>query len=259
MKKLLLFFSLSLCAFAQSPTKVAPDCIIQASFAGSGQSTPTSTTCGDNRQNTITNWVFAYYVDGFSGISVVVQGAPDASGVPGSWATLGGTVSTAGCGANPCTVATQSFIVLNGYAPWVRVSLTSVTGSGTLVGQLLGYKSPGAVTGGGGGSGCPNPCPVTQSTVPWQEAPYGLSTFNTGQQAVTASAVNLGTNTARYVCVKALIGNTINIYVGPSGVTDSTGFELTPGQTGCWQVANTNLLYVIASTTGASVAWALID
>ena len=93
---------------------------------------------------------------------------------------------------------------------------------------------------------CPNPCPVSQ---------IGLGSFTSAQQGVTASAAALGTNTAKAVCVKALIGNTINVYVGASGVTDSTGFELPPGQGVCVNLSNTNLLYVIASTTGASVSY----
>lgn len=77
-----------------------------------------------------------------------------------------------------------------------------------------------------------------------------------GQQSVTASAVALATNTTKEVCVKALLANTINIYVGPSGVTTSTGLELGPGDSYCTRVTNTNALFVIASTTGAGVSWA---
>ena len=67
-------------------------------------------------------------------------------------------------------------------------------------------------------------------------------------------AVNLGTNTAKSVCVHALIANAMNIYAGATGVTISTGMEIPPGQGYCWSVSNTNLVYVIASTTGASVS-----
>jgi hypothetical protein len=51
----------------------------------------------------------------------------------------------------------------------------------------------------------------------------------------------------------------INVYIGPSGVTTSTGLELAPGAAYCGPLNNVNLLYVIASTTGASVAWAATD
>jgi hypothetical protein len=83
----------------------------------------------------------------------------------------------------------------------------------------------------------------------------GRATFTSGQQAVTASAVNLGSNATTSVCVHAFIGNTINVYAGATGVTTSTGMEIPPGQGFCWTLANTNLVYVIASTTGASVSF----
>jgi hypothetical protein len=83
----------------------------------------------------------------------------------------------------------------------------------------------------------------------------GNGTVLSNQQAVTASAVALATNTCKRACVKALNGNTINIFVGPSGVTTGTGMELGPGQAVCMPVTNTNLLFVIASATGASVSW----
>lgn len=83
----------------------------------------------------------------------------------------------------------------------------------------------------------------------------GHGTVLSNQQAVTASAVALSTNTCKRACVKALAANTINVYVGPTGVTTATGMELAPGDAVCLPVTNTNLLFVIASTTGASVSW----
>jgi hypothetical protein len=83
----------------------------------------------------------------------------------------------------------------------------------------------------------------------------GNATVLSGQQAVTGSAVALATNTTKNACVKALVSNTINVFVGPSGITTSTGYLLAPGESICSPVTNTNLLFVIASTTGASVSW----
>ena len=83
----------------------------------------------------------------------------------------------------------------------------------------------------------------------------GNAAVLSAQQAVTASAVALAANPAKTVCVKALVGNTINVYLGGSGVTTSTGLELVPNQSVCLAVSNSNLLYVIATTTGASVSW----
>ena len=135
---------------------------------------------------------------------------------------------------------------------------------------------------------CPNPCPVegvdaagAAPTVPplavagfdgtnnqriktdtsgdLLTVALGVGTFTGNQQMVTASAVNLGTAAAKTVCVEALAANAIPIFIGPVGVTISTGFPLAAGQPACMAVTNTNLVYVIASTTGASVAWFLLN
>lgn len=77
----------------------------------------------------------------------------------------------------------------------------------------------------------------------------------TGQQSVTGSAVALPSNTAKNICIRVLISGTQNVYFGPSGVTTSTGMELLPGDSWCGSIDNTNRIYVIAATTGSSVAY----
>lgn len=82
------------------------------------------------------------------------------------------------------------------------------------------------------------------------------STIVAGQQAVTATAAALSTQAVNNkVCVEALSTNAISVFLGPSGVTTSTGFELVPKAVQCYEVSNVNAVYVIASTTGASVTW----
>ena len=209
---------------------------------------------------------------------------------PASYGAYTGTTVFSGAGIMTFSNLITGTVV---DTPWVRVQVVTGS-SGQTRGVLYGYRTgatggTGGGGGGGGGTGCPNPCPVVgtaaagspPSGAPVQVAgsdgtdirtvstdtsgvvnvnvkssvpPIGATAFTSEQQAVTGSAVNLGTNTAKSVCVKALIGNTINVYVGAVGVTTATGFELPPGLGTCVGVSNTNLLYVIASTTGASVA-----
>jgi hypothetical protein len=161
----------------------------------------------------------------------------------------------------------------------------TITGSGSVIVVLLGYiNNPGAagsasstITSPLDGSGyvevnCKTGCTGTtlgqttmssslpvaiasnQSTVPVSTQPTGFGTLIGFQQAVTASAVALPSNSSHSFCLQSLPSNSITIYVGPSGITTSTGFALQPGQSACWQLSNTNLVYVIASTTGAGVA-----
>jgi len=83
----------------------------------------------------------------------------------------------------------------------------------------------------------------------------GGTSVLSGQIAVTGSAVAFSSNAIKSVTIKALVGNTISVYVGPTGVTTSTGYELIAGDSITLALANTNTIYLIASTTGASVSW----
>lgn len=175
--------------------------------------------------------------------------------------------------------------------PWIRVTVTGATGSGVIRGVYYGYRTGatggtgGGGGGGGGGSGCSAPCAVVGTAAagappsgdPVQiggqdgtdirtiktdtagdiiTAPLSRTTAVSGQQAVTATAVSLGTHTVGGgFCVVADSGNTINVFLGPSGVTITTGFPLLPGQAACNNLGNTNELFVVASTTGATVEW----
>lgn len=83
----------------------------------------------------------------------------------------------------------------------------------------------------------------------------GLASFTAAQQAVTGTAAALGSNTAKFACLRVLGAGTQAVYVGAAGVATSTGYELSPGDSQCWPVSNTNLLNVIATTTGSTVAY----
>jgi hypothetical protein len=274
MKKLLLFALLAIPVWSQTAVNVQPDCWLPVSFpAGAGASQIDNTTKG------CTFWIFSYASQGYSVLSIVVQTAPLTSTGPGSWSTF-----TAATGSNPNTSTTMAISTFGGstsYFPWLRVQLTSATGSGLIQGALYGWRIPSS-SGGGGGTGCPNPCPVeglgtagaqtggvltiqgdpaatpvpVTGTITGTFTPVTSTVALSGQQAVTAAAVALaGHALTNGVCVKALAANTINVYVGPSGVTISTGLELAPGDAFCYQYSNTNDIFVIASTTGASVSW----
>ena len=76
-----------------------------------------------------------------------------------------------------------------------------------------------------------------------------------GQQAVTGTAAVVTGITYGTVCVKALAANSINVYLGPAGVTTSTGMEMSAGNAYCSPAVNNLPFYVVASTTGASISW----
>jgi hypothetical protein len=99
---------------------------------------------------------------------------------------------------------------------------------------------------------------LLESGGPWWPRPVhaqAVGYVKSGQQAVTATAALVTGISYGTVCIKALNGNTINVYLGGPGVTTSTGMELYQGNAYCANSVNASPFYVVASTTGASVSW----
>lgn len=89
--------------------------------------------------------------------------------------------------------------------------------------------------------------------------PGALTSLVTGQQAVTATAAVLPTNTAKEVCLKVLIAGTQDVFFGPSTVTTSNGQQLAAGDSVCMAISNSNLVYVIAASTGSTVGFHVLN
>ena len=83
-----------------------------------------------------------------------------------------------------------------------------------------------------------NPLPVTGG---------GSSTIGSivyGQVAMTASAVQLPSNTiTQAVVVEALSSNIHSVFLGDASVDNTTGLELAPGSAAVLPLSNTNILY----------------
>jgi hypothetical protein len=290
MKRLLLCVPLLfLCSLrAQTPTDVNLNFLAQGDGTFGGP-------LGyyDNRANQAVTWTVAYESDGgITGYTIAFQYAQGAT-APGSFSALTPVASSSSFGTAQYGIATYNVLSATPgssiASDFLQVAVSGGGGTGSIRIQMYGYKTgptggTGGGGGGGGGSGCSSPCPVvgtaaagappsgdpvqvggsdgtdirtikTDTSGDVLVSQIGRPTFTSGQQAVTGSAVNLGSNATTSLCVHAFIGNTINVYAGASGVTTSTGMEIPPGQGFCWTLANTNLVYVIASTTGASVSY----
>lgn len=151
MKRLLLLLFLCAAALhAQSPVTVLPDCRVPINVPV-GATVPYSPAnfTFDNRVAGCTTWQITYNNDTtitnrYTVLSLVVQTAPNANGAPGSWSTFAANSPT----INPNTSATQAVSTFGDaatptYFPWVRVQLTSATGTGgTISGQLYGWRVP---------------------------------------------------------------------------------------------------------------------
>lgn len=193
-----------------------PDCRVffYMTAASSGVSAPNTPVNGangvsgviDNRQVACDGWVLAYSNFGFSALSLRLQSAPNGSsalptdpGVPGTWATFGGTIVQ---GSNPSTVTTQTEIQAgkngDGYFPFLRVNVTSATGSGIIIGELHGFKTN--INAGGGAAGAcvgttAAPCRVAGPTASGQGVAFppvligGATASGGGQiQQITVSS-----------------------------------------------------------------------
>lgn len=114
----------------------------------------------DNRSVGCTDWTVTVEVPTtISVLSLVVQTAPDnGSGAPGAWSTF-----AAATGSNPNSVTTgwtATFTTgTSAYYAWLRIQLTSRTGTGSVAAKLFS-----SITGGGGGGGGGSGCPGTDAT-----------------------------------------------------------------------------------------------
>lgn len=77
-----------------------------------------------------------------------------------------------------------------------------------------------------------------------------------GQQTVTTSAVALPSGAlTEGVIVEALSTNTLSVFVGGTGVTTSTGYELQPGASVGIAVDNASRIYVRCASGSPVVTW----
>jgi hypothetical protein len=174
-------------------------------------------------------------------------------GCPGSIATPCVVVGPTAVGSPP---ATSPVLTAGQDGTNIRTIKTDTTGHPQVVGPTAAGIAPTfapVLVGGQDGGNIQIIKTDTAGNV--QVAVVGNGAVISGQQAVTGSAVALATHGLKNVCLKANIGNTLNVYAGPTGVSTATGLELAPGDSICSPVSNSSLIFVIASTTGAGVTW----
>lgn len=295
MKRFMLCVPLLFAGLARAQT---PDCLLPSFLLQGNGDVGGPPGYFDNRANQCQTWTVAYQTDGgVTGFTLAFQSATG-NLMPGTFSTVTPVTSSPSFGTAQFGVATYNVLSTTGsntIADFVRVDVSGGGGSGDVRIEIYGYRTgptggTGGGGGGGGGTGCPNPCPVegvtaagsppttppvlgagsdgtdirtlkTDSAGDLLTLQISAPTFTAAQLAVTATAQNLSGlgPSSKSVCVHALIANTINIYAGPSAVTTSTGMEIPPGQGYCWNVNAPTLIYVIASTTGASISYTVTN
>ncbi len=161
----LLWLILAVPLYAQQSGPVAtpqPNCLLQFQLPQSGQTVaPFNSPAFDNRFVGCSSFSVSVQVPTtISALSLVVQTAADNGSTQCStctWATF-----TAATGSNPNTLTTgwtATFTTgTSAYFAWLRVQLTSKTGTGQVTGKLFSSIA------GGGGSGSGGGCPGTVGT-----------------------------------------------------------------------------------------------
>jgi hypothetical protein len=211
---------------AQGNVQVQPDCIVNFQFTAVG-----TQQFGNLALTGCQVWYLTYSSTGFSALSLAVQDAPDNGGVPGSWVNWAGTVVS---GSNPNTATTSAATALTGFYPWVRVNLTSATGTGRVSGTLYGWKSAAGGSGGGGGGGSTTVTnlPVCQSTsATLKTAPITLTGSSgsvqiiaaSGSTAITLCSLTVSVNTTANLSL--LYGTGSNCGSGTTYLTSTAGFN----------------------------------
>lgn len=257
MKKLILILiSIPLWAQQKQPvSSLQEDCGATFAFTAqsSGAQAAGNTTTGstgttpviDNRQAGCLDWVVAYSTTTtVTGISLTFQTATDVAGVPGTWSNYPGTLTS---GINPNTAVTPGGAVTVATGPkypFLRMNLTSLTGTGTVSGKLYGWKQkPSNVTIVSGG-GCPGtvgtPCvvvgPAASGTAKAGAPVQTGAVFNTTQPTVTTGQVVENQATARGALIVAPGVDPFSVTACPGGtpcvvVSNKSNNAVVPGAT----------------------------
>ena len=161
--------------------------------------------------------------------------------------TIGGTAD-GNTGNRPLSTATMLYNGTTYDRQRSATAASNTTGTGLLGAGLLGFDGTNyqKLTTTGTGSGA-----LAVGTA--------SAVVNVGQQTSNTSAVQLSASSTvptNGIVIEALIANAAVVYIGGSGVTTSTGFQLSPGQS-LTLTCNLNTIYVIGSNATDKVCWSV--
>jgi hypothetical protein len=129
-------------AQVQTQVQNLPDCLFPFNLTAVGQ-LPAGNGF-DNRKQGCTVWSVVYFSSGFSAVSVTFQSAADNNGAAGSWGTGFPVQQTVLAGSNPASSTTGGFLWIEGTNAFVRMQLSSKTGTGNIQGAAFGWAIPNA-------------------------------------------------------------------------------------------------------------------
>ncbi len=184
----------------------------------------------------------------------VAQGSP--SSAANAWPVFESVAGSAVSSSNPLPVTFGTGVALPAFAspPTVNIgSAPTIAVTGTFwpttqpvswSGQSVGVSSLPALPAGSNMIGTVN----VATTQP--------STIASGQQTTTTSAAALPSQAlVNGIVITAASANTGTVYVGPSGVTSSTGYPLAAGQSISYAVANLSAISIVGTNATDVVAF----
>ena len=205
---------------AQAPVP----CTIQGTFTASGTSVQI-----DNRRTGCYQWRVNYASTGFSVISIQLEEAPDAGGVPGTWAAFTGSGVVVD-GSNPSTSTNSAIIGVHSGAAWVRLNLATATGTGQVTYQVWGANSTPNFNPPVGSSGSTGPTGATGSIGATGATGSSGSAGSTGATGMGSTGATGPTGSTGATGNNGSAGATGP--TGPTGATGATGNNGSAGATG---------------------------
>lgn len=196
-----------------------------------------------------------------SGTAVPVSGTVTANAGTGTFTVSGTVTANAGTGnfnvigtgtaGTPATGVVTVQGIASGTAIPVSGTVTANAGTGNF--NVVGTGTAGTpATGVVSVQGIASGTALSVSLASGATVNIFSSVAGTAQQAVTASAVALPNTACKTAVVKNDDASTQDIFLGASGVTTSTGFRLKAGQSITVNISNTDAIFVIAASTGAT-------
>jgi hypothetical protein len=205
------------------PMRGTPDCILTPTDGGF---TAVGTSAVfDNRGMGCTTWHLVYNNTGYSALNIAPQSADDSGGIPGSfsnWGTSGGTLASGT--TLPLTAITSGQATGYKYRPFVRVNLSSATGSGRVTWMLYGYRPGIADSNSASGFVSPTTTSGTASANAQPGYPIMCDTATSGTvTAGQSQMVRCGTD-GKLALVQSCCGDSFG--AAPAGMVASNGATL---------------------------------
>lgn len=183
----------------------------------------------DNRSTKCTVWKVTYFGTHLTSLSLQFETAPDTGGTPGSFTAASNVVF----GQNPMTGTISQEVVINSYAPWVRVNVTAFVGNGAIDSQV-NYSL--------NGTNITNSILSIAPSAPGIYGPFTnpaitmtptLTSVNCSSPPCTTNVITLGETAHKHTLAVIVTGTPATCTIELDGSLDNTNFFNLSGSQTC--------------------------